>query len=68
MRTHITKNEKSVTLKTEEITRGKPQPKTPLSVLSYIGFIQSLRSYIASQLSVQSSQMKVEIYQDYTKP
>jgi len=29
MRTHITENEKSITENTEEITRGKPQHKTP---------------------------------------
>jgi len=35
MRTHITKNEKSITHNIEEITQVKPQPKTPISVLSY---------------------------------
>ena len=58
MRTHITENEKSITHNTEEITRGKPQPKTPIFVLSYKWKYVQVTKRISSQailLSLQSN-------------
>ncbi|WP_238336888.1 hypothetical protein, partial [Mannheimia haemolytica] len=51
-------NEKSITHNTEEITQGKPQPKTPISVLSYKWKSIQVTKRISSQailLSLQSN-------------
>ena len=58
MRTNITKNEKSITHNTEEITWGKPQRKTAISVLSYKWKYVQITKRISSQailLSLQSN-------------
>jgi len=58
MRTHITENEKSITHEHRRITWGKPQPKTPISVLSYKWKYVQVTKRINSQailLSLQSN-------------
>jgi len=57
-RTHITENEKSITHEHRRRLSGKPQPKTPISLLSYKWKYVQITQRISSQaimLSIQSN-------------